>query len=150
LKVFLKEVKLKYNRILIDINMKKGNKKGILIGTVIFIILNLAFFVIMLLFIYSSNNRDFVYEQTYAKQITLLIDNAKPEMVMLLDISELVEIAKENKKDVKEMIKLDKDENKVFVSLRGERGYSYKYFTKAEVDLKIDDNDENKLVVSLE
>ena len=123
------------------------NKRGILFGTVIFIILNIVFFVVMLLFIYSSGNRDFVYEQTYAKQIALLIDNSKPEMSLLLDISELVEIANENRKDVNEIIKLDKEENRIFVSLKGERGYNYKYFTKADVDLKIE---KNNLVINLQ
>lgn len=104
---------------------------------IIFLILNLAFFVIMLLFVNSSGNREFVYEQIYAKEIALIIDNAKPEMAMLLDVSKLVELAKDNDKDVNEIIKLDKENNRVFISLRGTRGYSYKYFSDADIELKL-------------
>ena len=122
-------------------NVKGKKGETIVLEATIFILLNLAFFVIMLLFVNSSGNRDFVYEQTYAKEIALMIDNSKPEMSLLLDISELVDIAKENKKNISEIIKLDKIENKIFVSLSGERGYSYKYFTKADIELKIDGED---------
>lgn len=119
------------------------NKRGetAILEITIFILLNLAFFVVMLMFVYSSGNRDFVYEQTYAKEIALIIDDSKPEMAILFDISELVEIAKENKKDINDVVKLDGENNRVFVSLKGERGYSYKYFTNAEVSFKIDKTD---------
>jgi len=129
--------------------MKIKNKKAVImtLETVIFLVLNLIFLIMMIMFAYQQGNRYFVYEESYAKQVVLLIDNAKPETAMLLDISELIEIAKENKKDVNEIIKLDKINNKVFVSLRGERGYSYKYFTEADVNFKID---ENNLAISVE
>ena len=95
----------------------------------------------MLMFVNSSGNRDFVYEQIYAKEIALIIDNAKPDMAILFDVSELIEIAKENRKDVSEIIKLDKEDNIVWVSLKGDRGYSYKYFSGSDVEFKLQGND---------
>ena len=118
----------------------KMNKRAdtMVLGTVIFIILNIIFFVVMVGFVYSSGNRDFVYEQTYAKEVALMIDKAEPEMAILLDISKLIEIAEENKKPTEEIFKINKNENKIFVSLSGERGYSYKYFSDVEVDIELD------------
>jgi len=130
--------------------MKKMCKRGespMALEMTIFIILNIVFFIVMLGSVYTSGNKEFVYEQTYAKEIALIIDNAKPETVILLDISKLVEIAKDNKKDVNEIIKLNKEENKIFVSLKADRGYSYKYFTNADINFGVEDNN---LVISIE
>ena len=125
--------------------MKKGmvNKRAdnLLIERIIFLTLNVVFFIVMLMFVNSSGNRDFVYEQIYAKEIALIIDNAKPDMAILFDVSELIEIAKENRKDVSEIIKLDKEDNIVWVSLKGDRGYSYKYFSGSDVEFKLQGND---------
>jgi uncharacterized protein (UPF0333 family) len=66
------------------------NKRGEFVDIIglketIFLVLNIVFFVIMFGFVYSSGTRAFVYEESYAKQIALLIDNAKPGMNILIN-----------------------------------------------------------------
>ena len=118
------------------------NKKGdeIVLETIIFVVLNLLFFAVMLVFVYSSGSITFVYEQTYAKQIALFIDNAEPEMSMLIDLSEIIEIAEKNKQPLEKIVQLNKNENKVEIRLKKKGGYSYQYYSDYNIDLKIDNN----------
>ena len=94
----------------------------------------------MLVFVYSSGSITFVYEQTYAKQIALFIDNAEPEMSMLIDLSEIIEIAEKNKQPLEKIVQLNKNENKVEIRLKKKGGYSYQYYSDYNIDLKIDNN----------
>ena len=94
----------------------------------------------MLIFVYSSGNREFVYEQTLAKEAALIIDNAKPTTIISLDITEFVEIAEKNKQPIENIVKLNKKENRVEVNLKKKGGYSYQYFSDYEVSVKTEKN----------
>ena len=85
------------------------NKRGDLLTleTLIFTILNLVFFSVLIAFVMLAGQRAFVYEQTYAKQIALIIDNAKPEMAILVDMEKIVEIAEKNEKPLNEIVKIN-------------------------------------------
>jgi len=108
--------------------------------TLIFLILNLVFFVVMLIFAYSSGNREFVYEQTLAKEIALIIDNAKPTTIVSLDITEYIEIAEKNEQPIENIVKFNKEENRVEVNLKKKGGYSYQYFSDSEVSVETEKN----------
>jgi len=110
------------------------NKKAdfIVLETTIFIVLNLMFFVIIFIFIRSSSNNDLIYEQTYAKQLALFIDNAKPGMEFSLDVSRIYEIAKNNH-FTGNVITIDNINKKVKINLVDGRGYSYSYFTNSSI-----------------
>jgi len=84
---------------------KKGS--DMLFPPLMFIILNIVFFGILLLFVVKASAGAFVYEQVYAKQVALLIDEAKSEMQILVDFEEGVEVAEKNKKK-SNLISLDK------------------------------------------
>lgn len=119
--------------------MKIKNKKAVImtLETVIFLFLNLIFLVMMLMFAYQQGNRYFVYEESYAKQIALLIDNAKPDMAIMMNIEDLVKIAKKENKPLNEIFSIDENQNMVKVKL--DRGYGYKYFSDYKVDLRFDE-----------
>jgi hypothetical protein len=114
----------------------KDKKAKIVMETLIFFILNLVFFVVILTFVYSSGDREFVYEQTLAKEIALIIDNAKPGMIISLDLTEYIEVAEENKQPIEKIVKLNKEENRVEVNLKQKGGYSYQYFSDYEVSVE--------------
>ena len=120
--------------------MRKNKKAKIVMETLIFFILNLFFFIVVLTFAYSSGDREFVYEQTLAKEVALIIDNAKPGMIVTLDISEYIEIAEKNKKPISDIVKLNKEENRVEVNLKQKGGYSYQYFSDYEVSVETSKN----------
>lgn len=125
------------------------NKKAdfIVLETTIFIVLNIMFFVIIFIFIRSSSNNDLIYEQTYAKQIALFIDNAKPGMEIDLDISKLYEIAKNNH-FTGNVITIDNTNKRVRINLVDGRGYSYGYFTNSNIVWNLK-KEEGKLIMAV-
>ena len=125
------------------------NKKGdyLVLELTIFIVLNVSFFVIMLIFIRGSTNNDLIYEQTYAKQIALFIDNAKPGMDMVVDVSELYTIASANR-FTGNVIRIDNKNRRVFVNLVPGRGYSYGYFVNSSIIWDLNKNT-GKLLMSM-
>src|SRR3989338_7060761 len=93
---------------------KRADK--IMESTIIFIVLNLIFALLLLFFVYKTSTGAVVYEQFYAKQIALMIDNAKPNTQISLDFKKGIEVAEENKITSKEgMVRIM--DNKVFVKL---------------------------------
>jgi len=116
--------------------IKKRVKKGqILTENVIFIILNLIFLTILVLFIYSKSGGEAVLEEKYAKQIALIIDGARPGMTIVLNMEDA--IAKANDKfDLTKVVSISG--NTVTVKLREKGGYSYEFFN--DVDVSINPN----------
>jgi hypothetical protein len=116
--------------------LNKLNKKAdtIILESTIFFILNSVFIILMLLFIYSSGRGAFVYEQVYAKQIALIIDNAEPDMSIGLNIEELVKIAEKNNKQIDKIVSINKEENEVIVSLSNSGGHSFQYFSDYDIE----------------
>lgn len=120
--------------------MNKKGELGDVIGLkeTIFLILNIIFFVIMLIFVYNSGSRAFVYEESYAKQIVSLIDNGKPGMNILVNFEKGIEIGKNNGVE-KDFFIVYPEENKIKVKLSSS-GYSYRYFSDYDVKLELQDN----------
>ncbi|VVB78629.1 Uncharacterised protein [uncultured archaeon] len=118
------------------------NKRGdsLVIETVTFTLFNLIFFVGMLIFIYNSGNQTSILEESYAKQIALMIDNAKPDMAVLININDVKDVALKNNKPLDKVFSLDKQTNKVKVSLNLGGGYAYSYFSSNDVSLQEKDN----------
>jgi hypothetical protein len=134
----------------IDI-FRLNNKKSesLIYPTVIFIILNILFFSILLLFVFKSSSGALIYEQVYAKQIALIIDKAKPDMEISIDFSEGIKIAKKNKlseEQLKRIVEIDSKTNKIIVSLSNKGGYSFKYFPDYFVS---SDFKENQLILNI-
>jgi len=134
--------------------MRKGDKKGeLLVGNIIFIVLNLMFLTILMLFISQQGSGLIVLEQSYAKQIALVFDSAKPGMDVFLDFEQGFEKIKDvfgedyviNKESIKSFVKiqdnivtvqLDSDENR--------KGYSYAFFNDIDYDFFVDNKIEGR------
>lgn len=114
--------------------MKKilKNKRGtILVENVIFIVLNLVFLSILVLFLYSNMGDAAILEEQHAKKIALAIDAAKPGMVLSFNLGELIEKAKKENYSGK-IVSIDR--NIVTVRLRDKGGYSYSFFNDVDFD----------------
>jgi hypothetical protein len=109
------------------------NKRGVefVFGEAIFIILNILFISLLIIFVYKSSTGQVVYEQAYAKQIALMIDSAKPGMVISYDISKGMGVAEKDKK-ISEVLKINSESNYVLVSL-GKGGYKQGFFTNYKI-----------------
>jgi hypothetical protein len=108
------------------------NKKGtILVENVIFIILNLSFLTILLVFLYRQGNGAIVLEQSYAKNIALLIDASKPVMEMKLNMADAMDLAKTNNVKREDIVTIK--DNIITVRLSEKGGYQYSFFNNVDV-----------------
>jgi hypothetical protein len=108
------------------------NKRGtILIENVIFIILNLVFITILVLFLFRQGNGAIVLEQSYAKNIALLIDSAKPVTEMKLNMEDAMDLAEKNGVSRNEIVKINGNVVRVKLSQKG--GYEYSFFNSVDV-----------------
>jgi len=120
--------------------MFKPNKKGnILTENIIFIVLNLAFLIILLVFLFSKTGGAAVLEEKYAKQIALIVDAAEPGMTIDLEMGDAVKIAEKEKFPLSQMV--TRNGNIINVRLReGSRGYSYSFFNDVAVNGNLNEN----------
>lgn len=111
------------------------NKKGteMLLENIIFIVLNLIFITILVLFLILRTSDAAVLEEVYAKQIALTIDSAKPGMIIHLNMEKPIEKAKKElgKDKINETVRIN--DNIVTVKLREKGGYKYSFFNNVDV-----------------
>jgi hypothetical protein len=119
--------------------MKRGT---ILIENVVFIILNVIFLSVLILFLLKQSSGAIVLEQIYSKEIAMIADSAKPVMMIKIDMSKGMEIAEKNGIDFNDVVKVDGNIVKVKLSERG--GYSYAFFNAVQVGHYPDINDKNE------
>ena len=120
--------------------MIRGKKaEEVLYPVVIFVILNLIFFSLLMVFVTNSSNGSLVYEQAYAKQIALLIDKAEDSTTISINFEKGIEIAKKNKiTSTENLVQIRNSE--VIVKLSDSGGYSIKYFSDNDVTVSFDGN----------
>jgi len=112
-------------------------KKGtILAENIIFIVLNLVFITILLLFIFLKSGAAAVLEEKYAKKIALIIDASRPGMIINLNMEDAIKVAEKENFPLGNMVKIDK--NIVTVKLREKGGYTYSFFNDVKVDANFD------------
>jgi len=127
--------------------IKRRNKKAnILTENIIFIILNLVFLTILLLFLFSKMQSVAVLEEQYAKQIALIIDSSKPVMDIRLNMEKAFN-KKEEGWSIKNIVTIN--ENIVTVKLRDRGGYSYSFFNDVDVTVYPDINNSRDYVIKI-
>jgi uncharacterized membrane protein YgcG len=108
--------------------MRKNHKGTILMENVIFIILNIFYLGILILFLFRQGSGIVALEQSYAKNIALLIDSAKPIMEMNLNMEDAMKLAEKNGVSREEIVNIQG--NIVTVKLTPDGGYQYSFFNK--------------------
>ncbi len=116
--------------------MKKNKKGNILTENIIFIVLNLVFLSILVLFLFTKMGSSAVLEEKYAKQIALIVDSAKPGMIIHLNMEDAIETALDEGRNLKEVVLIR--DNIITVQLREKGGYSYSFFNDVRVDANLD------------
>jgi hypothetical protein len=126
------------------------NKRGINLFSdqLIFVIIVLAFCVVMITFVARFANQASLKEQIYSKQIALAIDKARPGTYITMDISDIFSVAKKNRYDGK-FITIDNINKKILIQLTSSKGYTYGYFNDNWVSWNINDTKkgEEKLTI---
>jgi hypothetical protein len=132
--------------------MMKGKRgdANLLTQDIIFIVLNVMFLGILILFLSLRMGNSAVYEETYAKEIALIIDSSKPGMIVHFNMEDGINIAKKElgKDHLNDMVSIKG--NIVTVKLTKNSGYSYSFFNNLDVNSYIDpaNNKEFVFVVS--
>jgi len=120
--------------------MEKGfsffikNRKGssLLVENVVFIILNVVFLSILIAFLLMQSSSGKVLEEKYAKEVALIADYAKPEMIIKVDMRKGLKVARKNNFDFEDVLNIDG--NAVFVKLSEDGGYDYNFFNDVNLD----------------
>jgi len=111
---------------------KKG--EALVYPLVIFVVLNIIFITLLMLFVFKSSTGALIYEQTYAKELALLIDGAKPGMEINFNFEKGFEIAEKNKLSSESIENLVTFKDyQVTVKLSNSGGYSFNYFSDYDV-----------------
>ncbi len=108
-------------------------KKAMLKENIVFLILQLLFFSFVLIGVLLIGSGTAVYENIYARQIALAIDEAKPDTTLDIDVSKLYEVAEKNKFEGK-IVEIDETNHQVIVHLMLGQGHKFSYFSDYKVD----------------
>jgi hypothetical protein len=125
---------------------KRGKSGKLLMENLIFIILNVLFLAILILFLLRQGQGAAFLEQSYSKQIALLIDSAKPGMTIIMDMSKGKDLAEKNGIQFKDIVRIR--DNIVTVKLTENSGYSYSFFNDVDVGKPHPDNSDPENVNS--
>lgn len=126
----------------------RSRRGQILTENLIFIILNLVFLSILILFVYSKMSGPALMEEQYSKQIALMIDYAKTPTLIKLDMEDAFKKAKSNHVPLNEVVSVQ--DNVVRVNIAGKKGQSYSFFRDPDKINVLPTIDGNKLVLIIE
>ncbi len=112
----------------------KGDKRGanIITENIIFIVLNLIFLTIIVLFVFSRMGSAAVLEEKYAKQIALMIDGAESEMIIATKMLDAAAKASREGQPLEDVITINGNVVNVKINPKGS-GYSYSFFSQNDV-----------------
>jgi len=123
---------------------KRGEEA--LFNQVIFFVLNAVIFAVMIIFIGRASSGALLQEQAYAKQISILLDSAKPNISIILDMSKPIKIARTTK-DIKSttadsdvlkgIIKIDNNRKEVITMFTKNGGYVFRYFSDYDIKMSV-------------
>jgi len=117
-------------------------KRGdLLVENIMFIVLNIIFISILLLFLWKQGAGAVLFEQTYSKQISLILDSAEPSikgMEVRLNMKRAKNLAEDNEFDFSEVVSITG--NIVNVKLSEEGGYQYSFFNDVSVEAFPEEN----------
>jgi hypothetical protein len=125
----------------------KNHKGTILIENLVFIILNILFLTILILFLARQGNGAIVLEQSYAKNIALLIDAGRPVMEMKLNMEDAMNLAEKNGVKREEIVKIKG--NTITVKLSSKGGYSYSFFNNVDATAYPDIPSEKNYIIMI-
>jgi len=121
-----------------------------LINQIIFLIIIIAFAVIMIVFIVRYGTRTSIKEEVYAKQIALAIDKARTGTNIVMDVSSIYKDGRKNNLE-NGLIIIDNNERKVNIHLSSGKGYSFGFFNGNPVAWNLNDSvkGEEKLIINV-
>lgn len=119
---------------------RRGDIADLLPDQIVYLILLALFVVGMFAFIYKQQNEATKWEDYYAKELSKMINLAKPGDEIQINVQKASEVAKKNKYDsYSEMFDFDNLKNRVCVRLSSSGGSCYKFYNDIDiVDIKVE------------
>ena len=109
---------------------KRGESNNeLLFPILIFLVLNLIFFVSMGLFVYRASSSALIFEQAYSKQVGLLIDGIKPGMEININFSNGFLVSDKNNFPRSKTLFINDNKREIVVRFSDGQGYSYNYYS---------------------
>jgi hypothetical protein len=109
-----------------NLRNKKAEEQGY--EEITFIVVNLAFFCLMLLFVYKTTQNDALFEETTAKTLALTIDSLKPNSQATITIADILERSNANDY-LGNGFSFDFNTNKITIKTKSSGGYSFPVYT---------------------
>lgn len=109
----------------------KKRKGEILIENVIFIILNLVFLAILILFLVKQGSGAVFLERLYSKQISLIIDASLPGTIVKINMEKAYQVAQDKDFSFDKIVHIK--DNVVLVQLSKDSGTRYAFFNDVAV-----------------
>lgn len=119
--------------------MKKRGE--ILVENIIFLVLNIAFFTILILFLINQGNGASALEDSYSKQVALSIDAGMPGTTILVNFQSAKEVSDKNKIPFQDVLLIKN--HYVTVKLSDQSGKSYQFFNDINVSTVRPEKDVN-------
>lgn len=117
---------------LLGIKSKRG--ESLLMENIMFILITAVFLAILITFLVSKMNSLAIYEEIYAKKIALILDYAKPEMKIEINLDDIMPKEKLEKEGISFDGSVFIQGNLVNVKLYPEgKGYSYAFFSDVKI-----------------
>ena len=88
---------------------------------------------IIILFLAKQGSGAILLEQSYAKNIALLIDSSRPVTELRLNMEDAIEVAVKNNILTGDIVQIDNNANVVRIILSEEGGYEYSFFNDVDV-----------------
>ena len=121
--------------------MNNKAAENVITSTVVYLLIAILFFAGMLLILWNQTNGASVWEEYYSKELTKLINLAKPGDEIAIDVQKATQVAKDNNvATFSEIFTFDNAEKKVCVKLSQGRQTCSSYFNDVIVvspDLKL-------------
>ena len=128
--------------------LPNSNKANILTQNIIFIVLNLVFLSILVVFLFSKMGSAAILEEKYAKQIALILDSAEPGMIISLNMEDAIKIANKENQDLNNIISVQN--NVVKVKLKEKGDYSYSFFNDIDFSIYLNTSSVKEYIIFVE
>ncbi len=108
------------------------DKRGeLLIENIIFIVLNILFLTILVIFLVKQGSGAIILEKAYSKEVALLVDSAKPGMIIHLNLEKLKEVSDKNGVSFSDILRIKG--NYVTIKLSEKGGSKYHFFNDINI-----------------
>jgi hypothetical protein len=130
-------------------NLKRGflykrGEESLTVPQIMFLVLNILFVSLIMIFVFRAASGATIHEQVYAKQIALLLDNAFPGMEIELDFENGFKIAEKNRK-TGGLVSVQSTQGIVEVRISSTGGYRQRFFT--DYSVLVEEDFENKKII---